>query len=55
MTRSIQTPNNDGKPFFLCAFVALCETNLLRSTRPIGGAALRAMVTLGNPSSMVAR
>jgi len=55
MVRSIQTPNNDGRPFFLCGFVALCETNLLRSTRPIGGAALRAMAMLGNLPSMAAR
>jgi hypothetical protein len=47
MTHSIQTPDNDdGKPSYLCGFVASRETNPLRSARPFGSAALRAMAAL---------
>ena len=45
--RFIQTPDNDDrKPFFLWGFVALCETNPPRFTRPIRSDALRAMAAL---------
>jgi hypothetical protein len=45
--RFIQTPDNDDrKPFFLWGFVALCETNPPRFTRPISSDALRAMAAL---------